>query len=449
MREIGRGVITLGRNKTYQENICSTNIEEDEIDLYELWLTIKKRRKIIYIITAFFLIVAVLYAFLSPKVYRSQATIIPLGGNKGGGIASLIGSFVPLPTGQSGLTCEAVLNSRLIREKIVEDLNLLPVLFKDKWDPVRKKWILEEGEEPPTIVDGANKLQGLLSSSSDKKTGVITINADFPEEPVIAYKIANSAIENLDRILNEKAFTLAKKYRIYIEERLEEAKKRIDELEKLYVKFSKGEIKKVPFLVGNDNVELGKLKGKLIAEKEKLKLLKEKQGTSQEEIEKQLTKISILEKKIKDISKNLEGDFVSAPEYQFNLMKLQSEIAIAKGLYQALVQEYELAKAQEMKEQVAFQVIDPPLIPKVPVKPKKKLIIVVALISGLFVGVFVAFFTEWLDSVKKNRKVYAYKEKKEEKPITINLMYYDYRKEYENGNGRKGIYPDFIKHEKK
>ena len=422
--------------KTEDNYVPYTN--EDEIDLYELWLTLKKRKKIIFAITGVLFVFSIAYAFLAPKVYRSQTTIMPLGGEKQSGIASLIGSFVPLPTGQSGLTCEAVLNSRILREEIVKDLDLLPVLFKDKWDEKGKRWILEEDESPPTVFDGASVLKKCISISSDKKTGVITINADFPEDPVLAYKIAQSALKNLDRILNEKAFTLAKKYRLYIEERLEEAKRRIDELEKLYVKFSEGEIKKIPFLVGNDNLELGKLKGKLVAEKEKLRLMKDKPDISQDEIKKQMKKISDLENQIKTISKKINGDFVSAPEYQFNLMKLQGEIAIAKGLYQALVQEYELAKAQEMKEQVAFQVIDPPFVPKAPFKPKKKLILVVGLISGLFLGVFVAFFVEWLDNMKKHRKVYAYKEKGEEKPISINLVsYYDYKKMYENGNGKK------------
>ncbi len=417
-------------------------IEDDEIDLYELWLVLKKRKKIVFIILGVIFTLTLIYAFLAPKIYRSQATIMPLGEKRGSGLASMLGISLP---GQSGLTCEAVLNSRLIRERIVEDLNLLPILFKDKWDPVNKRWKLKEGENPPTVFDGANALGKLLSTSSDKKTGVITINSDFPEDPVLAYKIANSALKNLDKILNEKAFTLAKKYRIYIEERLEEAKKRINELERLYIQFTEGKIKKVPLLSGNEKVELGKLKGKLIAEKQKLKLMQDRQDISQEEIQQQMKKISNLETKIKNITQKINGDFVSAPEYQFNLMKLQSEIAIARGLYEALVQEYELAKAQEMKEQVAFQVIDPPFIPKKPYKPKKKLLLAVGLVSGLFIGVFAAFFVEWLDNIKKrNKKLYEYKEKGEEKPININLIYYDYRKERElqNNNGKKEVYPN-------
>jgi len=59
-----------------------------------------------------------------------------------------------------------------------------------------------------------------------------------------------------------------------------------------------------------------------------------------------------------------------------------------------------------MKEQISFQVIDPHYVqdPEKPYKPKKKLIVAVALVSGLFLGIFAAFFREWLDNVKKRHR---------------------------------------------
>ncbi|MHB1657594.1 MAG: Wzz/FepE/Etk N-terminal domain-containing protein [Burkholderiales bacterium] len=43
----------------------------------------------------------------------------------------------------------------------------------------------------------------------------------------------------------------------------------------------------------------------------------------------------------------------------------------------------------------AIKIISMPPIPTRPVKPKKPLIIAVSLISGLFIGIFAAFFVEW------------------------------------------------------
>ena len=38
-----------------------------------------------------------------------------------------------------------------------------------------------------------------------------------------------------------------------------------------------------------------------------------------------------------------------------------------------------------------------------PVKPKRKLIIAVGLISGLFLGIFLALFKEWIENIKRER----------------------------------------------
>ncbi|WP_163328989.1 GumC family protein [Desulfurobacterium thermolithotrophum] len=382
--------------------------EEDEIDLYELWLTLKRRKKIVFGITGLFTVVALILCFILPPVYKTETSLMPLGGKEGGGLSSLLSSLpisVPIPGGQSGITVEAVLKSRTLKERIIKDLNLLPELFPDKWDKENKRWILEgEDDKPPTILDGVKKLDNLISVSTDKKTGVITLSVEFKKNPELAYKIAETALKEANNILNEKAFTLAKKYRIYVGEQLAIAREKLLEIENIYEEFIKGKIKKVPLIFGKDALEYGKLKGELILKQKKLEILNKNKEISPEEIGKLKEEINNLKKKLQGLQGRL--NYVSLPEYQLNLQKLQAQMSIAQGLFETLVKEYEMAKAQEMKEQISFQVIDPPYIPDIekPYKPKKKLIVAVALVSGLFLGVFAAFFREWLDNVKKRHK---------------------------------------------
>jgi len=49
--------------------------EEDEIDLYELWLTIKKRRTLIFSIVFIFLLLSIIYCFIATPIYRSEFVI--------------------------------------------------------------------------------------------------------------------------------------------------------------------------------------------------------------------------------------------------------------------------------------------------------------------------------------------------------------------------------------
>ena len=378
------------------------SFEEDEIDLYEIWLTIKKRKKLILLVTFFITVAAIIISLLLPKVYKTETSLMPLGGEKVSGIASILSSLpISMPTSTSGLTVEAVLKSRTLKERLIKNLNLLPILFEDKWDNRTKTWDVKDKKDIPTVLKGVKALKKLISVSTDKKTGVITLSVQFKKDPLMSYNIAKEALKITREILNEKSFTLAKKYRQYIEKQLKQAKKRIIYMEKIYTDFSEGKIKEIPFITNSKLTDIGSLKGKIITEKEKLKLMNEDSSFSTEDIITQKNKIKNLQKKLKNIGKRLNSDFVSVPKLQFNQIKLQTEIAITEGLYKTLVQEYEMAKATEQKEKIAFQVIDEPYVPEKRFKPKRKLIVIVAFVTGLMLSIFIAFFLEWIEGIKR------------------------------------------------
>jgi len=340
--------------------------EDDEIDLYELWLVLKKRKAIIIATTFLFTVLAIVYAFFIAKpVYRTEATLVPL--QQENRVSSLLSSLpisFPIPTSPGTISVETVLNSRTLKERLIKELNLKPLLFPNSWDSKLGKW----KEEEPTLQSAAKALDKLMNVSQDKKTGVLKFTVDFPENPEMAYKIAVKSLEIAREILSEKNAELAHIYASYLKEQLEKVKQKYKLLEKLYRDFLEGKIKEVPF----------------IFDESELKILEEIEKTPSETGKKYNSK-----------------SFRSLPDYKFNLERLKFQMEIASKLLAGLSQQYEIAKAKEEKSKLAFQVIDPPYIPDFPYKPKKKLILAVAVISGLFIGIFLAFFKEWIDNIKR------------------------------------------------
>jgi uncharacterized protein involved in exopolysaccharide biosynthesis len=154
--------------------------EDDEIDLYQVWLTLKKRKFTVLFTTLFFVAISTAYALLATPVYKTEATLVPLG-EASGGVSSLLSALpIPVPTQTEGVSVKAVLKSRTLKEKLIEKFNLLPLLFSDKWNPETKSW--KPDEEPPTILDGVEELEDLMSVSEDKDTGTLTFRVLFPKD---------------------------------------------------------------------------------------------------------------------------------------------------------------------------------------------------------------------------------------------------------------------------
>jgi len=71
------------------------NIYDEEIDLFEVWNRIWRRRKLILAITLSGTIVSGIISFFITPVYKASAKIVPL--------ASQSQSFIPIPSDMLGL----------------------------------------------------------------------------------------------------------------------------------------------------------------------------------------------------------------------------------------------------------------------------------------------------------------------------------------------------------
>jgi len=351
--------------------MADRNDSADEINLMEYWGVVKKRRKFIAYFVGSIIILTVITSLLSTKYYKSEAVIMPVsnqGGGRGLSVLSQIGglsSFVGIAGGQNPLQqFLALLKSRTLAEDVINKLNLMPVLFKN-YDPQKAIHFKMEY--------AVSELWGSVKFMDDKKSGTVTISGEF-KDPKLATDVVNGYVECLQNFINNNALTSAKRYRIFIEEQLERNKRQLLEAGRGLNEFYKGgNISSVESKVDVATIES-------LGSDFRLKELNQKKN----EIDSKLS--------IKDIPQ------------QVYLQYLTFQRSLLVQINALLTQQYEMAKMEETKDDLAFQVIDPARVPESRSKPNRRQMVMMAFVASLFIGIFVSILWEYVEKMKTKGK---------------------------------------------
>jgi len=267
-------------------------------------------------------------------MYKAEAVIMPVTTKDSGGSgigAALMQqlSGMPgfgIPGSASSAEVVGLLKSNVLREKMVQKYNLLPILFYEDWDEQKKDWKRDSGislnplyyvsllakalappppgarkKEPgvPDMWDALRLLDDLVDVNFNMKESTITISVSF-HDPDMAAKLVDYFLITLNDYMSSEAKRVANTNRKYLEDQL---------------------------------------------------------GASSDPFIKQKT-------------------------------------------YNLIAQQIETAMMAEVKENFAFKVIDPPLAPDKKFKPKRAVMVVLSIVVALFLGIFGAFFWEYIEKVR-------------------------------------------------
>ena len=199
-------------------------IEEDEIDLRELFATIWKHK--IFILFFVFIVtsLAIIFTLSKPNEYKVSITLAPQEQSKSlnlgglGALASMAGVNVG---GSSGITpdiaFQKVLENYKFMTNFIKKHNIDKILLNNE---LEKDYIFamnndsvykyfhhsakkDDNEKQPTLFDIYKDLSKQFSISTDKKTGLINIDFISPSRE-IAYKTLNQFLEDSTNYLVER-----------------------------------------------------------------------------------------------------------------------------------------------------------------------------------------------------------------------------------------------------
>lgn len=207
-------------------------VADDEIDLLEYWNVIWGGRWFIVGFTGVCTLIAVLVSlFVLPVTYKSTAVLQPVAAQKNamsqlGALAGGVTSMLGISLGESGnQQLVDFLNSRTLKERLIDKYDLLPKLYPSDWDIDKKTWTITDPEDIPTKVLAIQNevLNDVFSVGTDKKSELISLSW-IDEDPQFAAKMLEHTVQELEHYLENEYETDAQRERIFIEAQLAKVK---------------------------------------------------------------------------------------------------------------------------------------------------------------------------------------------------------------------------------
>ena len=382
--------------KFHEGAVMMKNTEElsthnEDLNLLEYWKVMKKYRKLILLLVCSLTVLVALVSLFLPNSYKSEAVVMPVGRENNGfaALASQVAGGAALGgllgMGDSGSQkLVALLKTKVLAERVIEENNLKMVFFKDRWDEKNKKWSDVSNEQ---ITEEAVSLfqSEYFDFEDNQSDGTLKIYAIF-EDPELAFRVVSSAIKELQNIINERSLTAEKRNRIFIENQLANGKTRLLEIGKELNSFYQRS--NVSSIRSSVDVDLN------LTDLSTSSLPNECEGAYDQSVTCLEAKSQLLEERIR--AARVVKD-VPQQVYLNYLIKQNEFLAQITAL---LSQQYEMAKIQEVKEDLSFQVIDPAYVPNFRHAPNRRKLVVTAFVLSLFAACGVAFLLDYFSKLK-------------------------------------------------
>jgi len=363
-------------------------IEEDEIDLIELLRTIKRRRKIIYKVTGAITLLAIVYLLFKTPLYEVKANMrIGFIGEKllvdPTTLAKTLQSvyhtdepaFKSKELNASGAYVDAVKTSRKVK-------NFLQIvtygLDNDKAIAKTKELVSYAQKEYQPKLD-----QYILNTKNEIERLKIQ-KKNILEITIPNLKTQIKLIENQKIPMIQKKIDFYKKYKLKeIDDKIKLYQQKLQEyneaLKMLYSQFNKSDDTKVMIA----SIQMVNYQNLILSLQDKIKAL-------------ELQKVQINEETIPNLLNQQEQiKLVQIKKINDQILSQKNKITQIDNKIKVLEYNISPANIQNSKVVGGFITKDHPA------KPKRKLIVIVAFVTGLILSIFLVFLIEFWEENKK------------------------------------------------
>lgn len=353
--------------------------------------------------------------------YEATAQLMPPDGNAPSGLAALAAPFLGKAgdggsiggllgggdllgsTKTSGALFTKVLQSQTIQNQLINDFDL------------RKHYHLGYFE------DARNKLTSRTTITEDKKSMVLTITVRDKDSD-LAKKLVQAYINQLDQVMSRVTTSAARRERIFLEQRLAEEKKVLQESEVQFSQFSSRNMTlDVPQQTKVTVEAAARLQGELIDARSQLEALQQVYAPDNVRVKSLQARIGALTRDLAKINSGRGmGEIAQDPANPYPSVKnlpligvrwtdLYRNTKIHETVFELLTQRYEVARIQEAKDMPTVKVLDLPSVSERKY-PKTTQIILLGTLFSFVLACFGSFLSDrWerLDSQDPRRLLFS------------------------------------------
>lgn len=363
--------------------------DEDDLDdgprvgLLDLLTWLGEGKRLIAIVTAVAVVGSVVFALLKPNIYTARTTMLPPGSQQQSSSAAALaalGSLGGLAGGLAGKTPDELYVNLLKSDSVQRAL-------ATKFD-LYKRYNIETYEVLRAAIPKNVRV------SSDKKSGVITVEVD-DEEPKFAADLANGYAGEITKLLGRLAVSEAQQRRVFFDQQLKETKDNLVKAEQALRSVQE----KSGMIVLDQQAEaiiksVAELKTKIIEREVRLKVMRT--GTTAEnpdvlmlnsELAALRSELARMESATGTASPRGAGGIDipvgKLPAAGLEYVRAAREVKFQETMLASMLRQFEIAKLDEAKEGPALQQVDVALPPDRKSKPARALIVIAATLAAL------------------------------------------------------------------
>lgn len=357
----------------------NTMQEDDEISLIDLAIALGEEKKTLFIVPAITTTLAIVVSLSMTPIFTAKTVMMPPQQQQSGAASALasLGGLAGLAGAAAGIKSPdemyvAFMQSESLQNAVIHQLNL------------------QERYGAKMLVDARNALKGAVRVAPDKKSGLITIEAD-DKDPEFAAKLANAHVDELRTLMARLAVTEAQQRRVFYEQAITKTQTDLADAEASFREAKEKSGMQVTAVIAEGGVRASAELRAQIASKEVQMQAMSRFATAQNpDVQRVGSELAALRAQLVKIEQGSGGDEKFSPLQQL-AVKSYRDIKAREAMMSILIAQYESARVDEAKEGPLIQQLDAAVAPERKSKPKRASVVMVAAFAGLFLGVLIAF----------------------------------------------------------